>query len=160
LVGLAVARWGVGLMGLRGRILDGRYQLGSVGGIGGMARVDLAEDWLLRRQVAVKVLSPPMPRILCCGAVLLGGPHRGQVAPSQHRGGVRQRLDAEQHDLVMEEVAGQSLAELVAGQAGWCHGGWPSWPARWVRRWLPRPPRGWCTATSRWAVCWLVVVGW
>jgi hypothetical protein len=82
----------------------------------------LAEDWLLRRQVAVKVLSPPMPRILCCGAVLLGGPHRGQVAPSQHRGGVRQRLDAEQHDLVMEEVAGQSLAELVAGQAGWRHG--------------------------------------
>ena len=45
-------------MDLEGRILDGRYQLGSLLGAGGMARVYLATDRVLERQVAVKVLSP------------------------------------------------------------------------------------------------------
>ena len=45
-------------MELEGRILDGRYRLGSLLGVGGMARVYLASDWVLERQVAVKVLSP------------------------------------------------------------------------------------------------------
>jgi serine/threonine protein kinase len=46
-------------MDLEGRILDGRYRLGSLLGVGGMARVYLASDRVLERQVAVKVLSPP-----------------------------------------------------------------------------------------------------
>jgi eukaryotic-like serine/threonine-protein kinase len=46
-------------MELEGRILDGRYRLGSLLGVGGMARVYLATDRVLERQVAVKVLSPP-----------------------------------------------------------------------------------------------------
>jgi eukaryotic-like serine/threonine-protein kinase len=45
-------------MDLEGRILDGRYQLGSLLGVGGMASVYLAIDRVLERQVAVKVLSP------------------------------------------------------------------------------------------------------
>jgi eukaryotic-like serine/threonine-protein kinase len=44
-------------MDLEGRILAGRYQLGSLLGVGGMARVYLASDQVLARQVAVKVLS-------------------------------------------------------------------------------------------------------
>jgi eukaryotic-like serine/threonine-protein kinase len=51
-------------MDLRGRILDGRYQLDSVLGVGGMARVYLADDGVLQRRVAVKVLSPPYAGIL------------------------------------------------------------------------------------------------
>jgi eukaryotic-like serine/threonine-protein kinase len=46
-------------MELEGRILDGRYQLDSLLGVGGMARVYLASDRVLERQVAVKVLTPP-----------------------------------------------------------------------------------------------------
>jgi eukaryotic-like serine/threonine-protein kinase len=46
-------------MDLQGRTLDGRYELGSVLGVGGMASVYLAHDLVLQRQVAVKVLSPP-----------------------------------------------------------------------------------------------------
>jgi serine/threonine protein kinase len=45
-------------MDLEGRILDARYQLGSLLGVGGMARVYVAADRVLERQVAVKVLSP------------------------------------------------------------------------------------------------------
>jgi serine/threonine protein kinase len=52
-------------MDLEGRILDGRYRLGSLLGVGGMARVYLASDRVLERQVAVKVLSRPMPRTRC-----------------------------------------------------------------------------------------------
>jgi serine/threonine-protein kinase len=43
-------------MDLEGRIVDGRYQLGSLLGVGGMATVYLATDRVLERQVAVKVL--------------------------------------------------------------------------------------------------------
>jgi eukaryotic-like serine/threonine-protein kinase len=46
-------------MDLEGRILDDRYRLGSLLGVGGMAKVYLADDRVLERQVAVKVLSPP-----------------------------------------------------------------------------------------------------
>jgi serine/threonine protein kinase len=46
-------------MDLKGRTLDGRYQLSSLLGVGGMARVYLASDRVLQRQMAVKVLSPP-----------------------------------------------------------------------------------------------------
>jgi serine/threonine protein kinase len=49
-------------MDLGGRILAGRYRLGSLLGVGGMARVYTASDRGLERQVAVKVLSRPLPR--------------------------------------------------------------------------------------------------
>src|SRR6266508_5531008 len=101
-------------MDLRGRILDGRYQLGSVLGVGGMARLYLAEDRVLQRQVAVKVLSPPYAqdpsfverfRREARTAARLSHPNIVAVFDSGS--------DAEQHYLVMEYVPGQSLAELL-----------------------------------------------
>src|SRR5919106_5447554 len=104
-------------MELEGRILDGRYQLGSLLGVGGMAAVYLADDQLLERQVAVKVLSPPYAqdplfverfRREARAAARLSHPNIVAVFDSGS--------DADQHYLVMEYVAGQNLAELLARQ--------------------------------------------
>jgi serine/threonine protein kinase len=104
-------------MDLEGRILDGRYRLGSLLGVGGMARVYLASDRVLERQVAVKVLSPPYAqdpvfverfRREARSAASLSHPNIVAVFDSGS--------DAGEHYLVMEYVAGQSLAELLADQ--------------------------------------------
>jgi eukaryotic-like serine/threonine-protein kinase len=105
------------MMELEGQILDGRYQLGSLLGVGGMARVYLGIDRVLERQVAVKVLSPPYAqdhqfverfRREARAAARLSHPNIVAVFDSGS--------DAEQHYLVMEYVPGQSLAELLARQ--------------------------------------------
>jgi tRNA A-37 threonylcarbamoyl transferase component Bud32 len=102
-------------MDLKGRILDGRYQLGSLLGVGGMARVYLASDRVLERQVAVKVLSLPYAqdplfverfRREARSAARLSHPNIVAVFDSGS--------DAGLHYLVMEYVAGQSLAQLLA----------------------------------------------
>jgi tRNA A-37 threonylcarbamoyl transferase component Bud32 len=104
-------------MDLEGRILDGRYQLGSLLGVGGMARVYLADDRVLERRVAVKVLSSPYAqdpvfverfRREARAAARLSHPNIVAVFDSGS--------DAGEHYLVMEHVAGQSLAELLARQ--------------------------------------------
>ena len=106
-------------MDLEGRTLDGRYQLGSPLGVGGMARVYLATDRVLERQVAVKVLSPPYAqdpvfvarfRREARSAARLSHPNIVAVFDSGS--------DADQPYLVMEYVAGQSLAQLLARE-GW-----------------------------------------
>src|SRR5215211_3450283 len=100
-----------------GRILDGRYQLGSLLAVGGMARVYLASDRVLERPVAVKVLSPPHAhdpsfverfRREARAAARLSHPNIVAVFDSG--------TDAGLHYLVMEYVPGQSLAELLARQ--------------------------------------------
>jgi eukaryotic-like serine/threonine-protein kinase len=105
------------MMDLEGRILDGRYQLNSLLGVGGMARVYLASDRVLERLVAVKVLSPPYAqdpvfverfRREARSAASLSHPNIVAVFDSGS--------DAGDHYLVMEYVAGQSLAELLARQ--------------------------------------------
>jgi tRNA A-37 threonylcarbamoyl transferase component Bud32 len=105
------------MMDLEGRILDGRYRLGSLVGVGGMAKVYLADDRVLERQVAVKVLSPPYAqdpvfverfRREARAAARLSHPNVVAVFDSGS--------DADQHYLVMEYVAGQSLAELLVRQ--------------------------------------------
>ena len=105
------------MMELEGRIVGGRYQLGSLLGAGGMARVYLASDRVLERQVAVKVLSPPYAqdpsfverfRREARAAARLSHPNIVAVFDSGS--------DANQHYLVMEYVAGQSLAQLLAHQ--------------------------------------------
>jgi serine/threonine-protein kinase len=82
-----------------------------------MARVYLASDQVLERQVAVKVLSPPYAqdpvfverfRREARSAARLSHPNIVAVFDSGS--------DADQHYLVMEYVAGQSLAQLLAGQ--------------------------------------------
>jgi eukaryotic-like serine/threonine-protein kinase len=104
-------------MDLEGQTLDGRYQLGSLLGVGGMARVYLATDRVLERQVAVKVLSPPYAqdpvfverfRREARSAARLS--HANIVAVFDSGS------DAGEHYLVMEYVAGQSLAELLGRQ--------------------------------------------
>src|SRR5215211_4199415 len=100
-----------------GRILDGRYQLGSLLAVGGMARVYLASDRVLERPVAVKVLSPPHAqdpvfverfRREARSAARLSHPNIVAVFDSGS--------DAGRHYLVMEYVAGQSLAQLLHRQ--------------------------------------------
>jgi serine/threonine-protein kinase len=104
-------------MDLEGRILDGRYQLGSLLGVGGMARVYLATDRVLERQVAVKVLSPSDAqdplfverfRREAHAAARLSHPNIVAVFDSG--------ADADQPYLVMEYVPGQSLAQLLHRQ--------------------------------------------
>src|SRR5215211_6218235 len=104
-------------MDLEGRILDGRYRLGSLLGVGGMARVYLASDRVLERQVAVKVLSPPYAqdpvfverfRREARAAARVSHPNIVAVFDSGS--------DAGEHYLVMEYVAGQNLAQLLADQ--------------------------------------------
>lgn len=48
----------------KGHLLGGRYKIISVLGEGGMANVYLAEDIILQRKVAVKVLRLDLQRIL------------------------------------------------------------------------------------------------
>jgi eukaryotic-like serine/threonine-protein kinase len=104
-------------MDLEGRILDGRYQLGSLLGVGGMASVYLATDRVLERQVAVKVLSPSDSqdalfverfRREARAAARLSHPNIVAVFDSGS--------DADQPYLVMEYVPGESLAELLHRQ--------------------------------------------
>jgi len=104
-------------MDLEGRILGGRYQLGSLLGVGGMARVYLASDRVLERQVAVKVLSPSDAqdpvfverfRREARAAARLSHPNIVAVFDSGS--------DADQPYLVMEYVPGQSLAQLLHRQ--------------------------------------------
>src|SRR5215211_1824066 len=104
-------------MDLEGRILDGRYQLGSLLGAGGMASVYLASDRVLERQVAVKVLSPSDAqdplfverfRREAHAAARLSHPNIVAVFDSGS--------DADQPYLVMEYVPGESLAQLLHRQ--------------------------------------------
>jgi eukaryotic-like serine/threonine-protein kinase len=104
-------------MDLEGRILDGRYQLGSLLGVGGMASVYLATDRVLERQVAVKVLRASDAqdpvfverfRREARAAARLSHPNIVAVFDSGS--------DADQPYLVMEYVPGQSVAQLLARQ--------------------------------------------
>jgi hypothetical protein len=112
---LAAARWGLGVTDLEGKILGGRYQLGPLLGVGGMASVYPANDRVLQRQVAVKLLSPPHAqdpsfverfRRETRTAARLGHPNVVAVFDSGS--------DAGLHYLVMEYVPGESLAQLLA----------------------------------------------
>jgi eukaryotic-like serine/threonine-protein kinase len=104
-------------MDLEGRIVDGRYQLGSLLGVGGMARVYLATDRVLERQVAVKALrasdaQDPLFverfRREARAAARLSHPNIVAVFDSGS--------DADQPYLVMEYVPGQSLAQVLHRQ--------------------------------------------
>jgi serine/threonine protein kinase len=100
-----------------GRVLAGRYELGRVLGAGGMATVYLAEDRLLQRQVAVKVLNSSHAqdpssverfRAEARTAARLSHPNIVAVFDSGSDAGV--------HYLVMEYVPGETLAQLLRRQ--------------------------------------------
>jgi serine/threonine-protein kinase len=107
-----------------GRVLAGRYELGSVVGRGGMAEVRMAHDRVLQRDVAVKLLWEALagdPRF----AARLRREARAAASVS-HPGLVSVfdwGEDAGRPYLVMELVPGRTVAELL-----WQEGSQP--PAR------------------------------
>jgi serine/threonine protein kinase len=101
-------------MTLQGRVLVGRYALGAMLGAGGMAQVYRARDRVLRRTVAVKVLSPPYdqdPELVARfgrearAAAALSHPNIVAIYDSG--------ADGDLHYLVMEHMEGETLAALL-----------------------------------------------
>ena len=97
------------------RTLEGRYQITRLLGRGGMAVVFLAEDLVLERQVAIKVLPPEMTRDAqlvtrfqreAKTAAKLDHPNIIPIYRVESEGGVVY--------IVMKYVAGQSLEDLLA----------------------------------------------
>ncbi|GGL07502.1 serine/threonine-protein kinase [Mangrovihabitans endophyticus] len=108
------------------RRLGGRYELDKPVGKGGMAVVWRAHDRVLRRTVAVKVLSPELASDGASSEVV----HREALSAAQlchpHIAGVHDYGEAEQDGrqvpfLVMEFVDGPTLATRIArdGALGW-----------------------------------------
>jgi hypothetical protein len=117
-------------MSLQGRILGGRYALGSMLGAGGMANVYKATDRVLRRTVAVKVLHFPydrdptfVTRFEWEARTAAGLSHPNIVAVFDTGS------DDDLHYIVMEYVEGENLAAMMdregrlapatAGQIAW-----------------------------------------
>jgi serine/threonine protein kinase len=101
-------------MTLQGRLLAGRYALGALLGVGGMAQVYRARDRALQRTVAVKVLGPPYdqdPELVARfdrearAAAALNHPNIVTIFDSG--------TDGQLHYLVMEYVEGETLAALL-----------------------------------------------
>ena len=97
------------------RTLEGRYQITRLLGRGGMAVVFLAEDLVLERQVAIKVLPPDMTRDAqlvtrfqqeAKTAAKLDHPNIIPIYRVEREGGLVY--------IVMKYVAGQSLEDLLA----------------------------------------------
>ncbi|HYT29676.1 MAG TPA: protein kinase, partial [Actinomycetota bacterium] len=97
-----------------GHVLAGRYRIGDILGSGGMAEVYRATDQVLRRQVAVKILSPAL-----AGDDRFVERFRREaqaVARLNHPNVVRvfdSGSDEEIRFLVMELVEGRTLADLL-----------------------------------------------
>jgi serine/threonine-protein kinase len=95
--------------------LGGRYELGTVLGAGGMARVYAATDLALGRQVAVKVLDPGLARdpefigrfAREARTAAMLPPHAGIVTIFDSG------QDAQSVYLVMELVSGRTLAQTI-----------------------------------------------
>lgn len=100
-----------------GQVLEGRYRLADVIGVGGMATVYLAHDDVLARDVAVKLFPP-------AGAVAEQERQRAEVAvlARLNHPGLVSLLDAgtfgsgvgAQTYIVMELVRGPTLADLLS----------------------------------------------
>ena len=98
-----------------GRILEGRYAITRLLGRGGMAVVFLAQDLVLERQVAIKVLPPDMTRDAqlvarfqqeAKTAAKLDHPNIIPIYRVESEGGLVY--------IVMKYVSGQSLEDLLA----------------------------------------------
>jgi hypothetical protein len=101
-------------MGLQGRLLAGRYELGPRLGTGGMASVYQATDRVLDRAVAVKVLGPPYDRD---PDFVERFRHEARMAAGLSHPGVVAIFDSASeaglHYIVMEYVQGLTLADLL-----------------------------------------------
>jgi serine/threonine protein kinase len=101
-------------MTIEGRVLSGRYAVGELIGRGGMAEVHLATDRVLQRPVAVKVLGDWLTgddtfverfRREARAAARLSHPGLVAVYDTGSEDGI--------HYIVMEHVAGETLADLL-----------------------------------------------
>lgn len=111
----AMQREAASFDGLRGRMLDARYRLDERLGAGAMGVVYRAEDLVLKREVAVKILRP--------GILGAGEAERRFARESEVLAAVRHPSVVTIHDrgvadedgpyLVMELLEGLSLGELV-----------------------------------------------
>jgi eukaryotic-like serine/threonine-protein kinase len=149
-------------MSTPGLLLAGRYRLESRIAAGGVGEVWRAEDLVLGRPVAVKVLQEGYaghPRTLARFR-----------AEARHAGSLTHPGIAQVYDygeaalggppyLVLELVDGPSLAGVLAGG--------PLDPAAAInvvaqepRAWLPRTRLAWSTATSNRPTCWWAGTAW
>jgi serine/threonine protein kinase len=94
--------------------LDGRYQIIRLLGRGGMAAVFLAQDLVLERQVAIKVLPPDMTRD---GELITRFQREAKTAARLDHPSIipihRVESEAGLVYIVMKYVSGQSLEELL-----------------------------------------------
>jgi serine/threonine protein kinase len=96
------------------RALEGRYEIIRLLGRGGMAAVFLAEDLVLERQVAIKVLPPDMTRD---GELIVRFQREAKTAAKLDHPNIipihRVESEAGLVYIVMKYVSGQSLEELL-----------------------------------------------
>ena len=115
---LATSRDPIGEPFHAGRLVDSRYRLQKVAGTGGMARVWLAHDERLRRQVAIKVISDALATNPAALARFAREAHTH--AGIQHPNLVHlydYSVKGEQPYLVMEFVDGHTLSEHLDRRA-------------------------------------------
>ena len=97
------------------RALEGRYEIIRLLGRGGMAAVFLAQDLVLERQVAIKVLPPDMTRD---GQLVTRFQREAKTAARLDHPSIipihRVESEAGLVYIVMKYVAGQSLEDLLA----------------------------------------------
>ena len=135
-------------------LLGDRYRLDRRIAIGGMGEVWRAEDTVLSRTVAVKVLKSELTQERTFLERFRTEARHDRVAAGQrHRERLRLRRGGRRHDipvayLVMEYVDGEPLSAAAgpgrpaAGRRGrWRSSGRRRW------RWPRRTGSGWCTAT-------------
>ena len=100
------------------RVLAGRYEIDSVIGHGGMARVFLGTDRVLGRRVAVKVLSSQFARDESFVARFR---REAQSAASLNHPNVVSVFDTGSdngtHFIVMEYVQGKTLSQIIKEEA-------------------------------------------
>jgi Protein kinase domain len=104
-------------MALHAQVLVGRYELGPLLGVGGMARVYRATDQVLERTVAVKVLGPPYDQD---PAFVERFRHEARAAAALSHPNIVAIFDSgsqsDIHYLVMEYVPGETLADILRRQ--------------------------------------------